>query len=141
MEKKITYNDIYFIIALLGDLSALRLPAKAMTEKLLLRAHYSKAMREFEDARDTINKDEAADDDAKTKAVTEKAAEEVKDFTPRYFTTEALEQIVAAAADHGDFIESRIAAPKVDEEGNPVGLGQLPTEAWLQTIAERLVEL
>lgn len=139
--KATTYNDIYFIIALINDLSALKLPAKAMTEKLLLRAHYSKPMREFEDTKETINKDEGSDDEAKGKAITQKAAEEIPGFTPRYFSIEAFEQIVAAAAEQGDEIESRLAAPKVGEDGNPVALGKIPTEAWLQTIAERLVEV
>lgn len=141
MKATMTYNDIYFIIALINDLSVLKLPAKAMTEKLLLRAHYTKPMREFEEVKESIAKDEAADDEAKQKAVTEKATEEIPGFTPRYFSIEAFEQIVAAAAEKGEFIESRLAAPEVGEDGNPNALGKFPTEIWLQTIAERLVEV
>lgn len=141
MKATMTYNDIYFILALLNDLSALKLPAKAMTEKLLLRAHYSKPQREFEEVKESIAKDEAADDEAKQKAVTEKATEEVGGFAPRYFSEASFEQIVAAAAEQGELIESRIAAPVVGEDGNAVALGKFPTEIWLQTIAERLVEV
>ena len=141
MEKKLTYNDIYFILTFINDLATVKLPTKAMTEKLLLRAHYLKPLREFEDFKRTTGEDENADDEAKNKAITEKAAEAIEGFTPRYFTEEAFEQIVgavSAAADGNGEIASLLAA-HTTEDGKPE-LGSIPFEAWLQSFIEVLVK-
>lgn len=148
MNTTMTYNDIYFNIALLNDLAELKLPAKATTERLLLRAHYSKPHREFEDIKETILKDEASDDEAKNKAVAEKAQEEIAGFKPRYFSEAALEQIVAAVTELGDDIQSQLAGIKLNEEGNPVldedgkpQFNEIKIEGWLNAIVERFVEV
>lgn len=140
-EKKLTYNDIYFILTFINDLSTVKLPTKAMTEKLLLRAHYLKPLREFEDFKQTTHNDENADEEAKNKAITEKLNETVEGFTPRYFTTEAFEQIVgavSAVADENGEIKSLLNV-QTGEDGKTV-LGSVPFEAWLQSFVEVLVK-
>ena len=139
--KKMTYNDLYFILTLINDLSTAKLPTKAMSEKLLIRAHYLKPLQEFEAFKQTTNDDEAADDEAKNKAITDKLNEPIEGFNPRYFTEEAFEQIVGAVtanADENGNIKSLLAA-RATEDGK-TELGDVPAEAWLQSFIEVLVK-
>ena len=140
MKKTMNYNEVYHALMLLNDLSQLKLAAKATTEKLLIRAHYAKPMKDFEEFSQSVNGDEKADDEAKKSALETKASETIEGFTPRSLSVEAFEQIVEAAADR-DMITSGIAAPVKNDKGEVTGAGQLPTEFWLQTIAENLVEV
>ena len=63
--KETTYNDAYLRMAILGD--ALQLPPaqKALSEVLMLRAHYGKAQKDFEAAKKQIAEDAAQGKDAK----------------------------------------------------------------------------
>lgn len=128
-----TYNDIYLRWALLNDLGAFELPSKAMTEKLILRAHYGRAVRDFESVKDVIAGDAKADDAAKAEAVKAKAGETAEGFSDRRFSVCAFEQIVAAASS-GQTVASALAQP--DDGGTA---GRLPVETWLQAIADTLV--
>lgn len=138
MKTSMTYNEIYFILSLINDMSGLKLKAKAMTEKLLLRAHYLKPVHEYEEFKKSVDEDETADEEAKAKAKTEKAQEVVEGFTPRYLSEAAFEQIVEAMPEDG-MITSQLAAPVTDENGNATALGKLPVEFWLQAVAENVV--
>ncbi len=140
MKQTVNYNEAYIASSLIEDLSALELPAKALTEKLLARIAYGKPVRDFEEIKKSVNDDEKADAETKTKVITEKATEEVPGFTPKGFSAEAFEQIVEAAVTVGN-IPSRLAAPQLNEDGEAIALGTLPAEIWLEAFAENLVEI
>lgn len=137
MKKEMTYNDVYTCFTLIYETSFLKLSSKAMTEKLLLRTHYRKAVSEFEEAKQSIAGDKDATDEAKQEAIGKKAAETVANFEARGFSREALEQIVEAAIQH-ETIPSAFATPKLDEKGGMVEFGKLPSETWLQILSENL---
>jgi len=63
--KETTYNDAYLRMAILGDALQLPLPKKALSEVLMLRAHYGKAQKDFEAAKKQIAEDAAQGKDAK----------------------------------------------------------------------------
>ena len=66
-----TYNDLLTAMAVLGDALGMALPAKALSETLLLRAHYAKGVKEWQTMTEQVQKDmprndgEGADEYAK----------------------------------------------------------------------------
>ena len=141
MKKEYTYNDVYSALALIDDLGGVKLPGKAMAEKLLLRVLYNRPHNDFEEIKRVIDEDKDADDETKLKSKTDKAGEVVAGFVPKGFSAEAFEQIVETLAGQCETIKSRLASPQLDDEGNPTDLGELPVELWLQIVAENIVDL
>lgn len=131
-----TYNDVMLRNALLADISEIKnIPAKAMTETLLLRVHYGKLQNEFVSAREAILKDEQADEGAKNKALEEKANEVIEG--ERKMSKDAFEQIVESAMAHQTIKSWIVVNPEAEGDERR---GEIPTEQWLMNFAGNLVE-
>lgn len=121
-----TYDKTYLRLALLRDMSALKLPAKATTERLLLTAHYQRIVDEFERVRLSIFADKTATDEEKVEALRAKADEEAT-ADDRRFSVETFGRIVEVA----------LAAETVK---SVIDGKERRAEEWLQTVALELVE-
>lgn len=134
-----TYNDVMMRNALLTDIREVKkLPAKAMTEVILLRVHYNKLQNEFLSAKEEIMKSEDADEESKNKALEEKANESIDG--DRKMSKEAFEQLVASAMG-SEFIKSWLVVNPNAKEDKQDKRGELPTDQWLNFFAEQLVEM
>lgn len=134
-----TYNDILNRMSVLGDALQLRLPAKAMAETLMLRAHYAKGMKEWQTMCEQIQKDlprsEGESDEDYLKRVNDvlipKAADEAE-LPERRYTVEAFEQLCGAAAEQGE-MESSVHLTKDGKRA------QVPAWLWLDHMVVDLV--
>lgn len=131
------YNEALLKNALLADLREVKnLPAKAMTEVLLLRVHYGKIAESYYAEVKKINEDADANDEAKAKAVEEKVKEEVT--TPeKRMSKDAFEQIVESAMAHQTIKSWIVVNPEAEGDERR---GEIPTEQWLMNFAGNLVE-
>lgn len=109
--KTITFNAAYLRAMLLEDMRQLAIPAKALAEILILRAHYGTALRRFAEARDAITADEQADEATKNAAVESKAAED-SGCRDRRLTPDTFAAVVEAAVAAGE-INSAVASKTV----------------------------
>ncbi len=144
MKKGLTYNDVYVCMALLGDALQLSLPKKALSEVLMLRAHYGKGVKEFDEAKKQIvddaskGKDPEKDKEAIEAAVKEpieaKAKEEAG-IASRPLSAGAFEEICGAATEAGNIRSGLFPAPAEGEA--PEGV---PALLWLETLAYNLTE-
>lgn len=108
---------------LLGDSLALTIPAKAMTEILLLRLRYGKAVGEFENMRDDAW-NSAATAESRTETLKELLGKDSSvDAVP--LSEETFAEIVAAAMTQ-QTIRSRLS---LDEKGEPM---EIPCGVWLE---------
>lgn len=134
------YNEALYKNALLADLREIKnIPAKAMTEILLLRVHYGKIAGEWEDAKKKISEDTEASEEAKKKAIEEKAVEAVT-AADRRMSKEAFEQLVATAMPLGSIL-SVFVLDKSKAEDAPDRRGSIDIMEWLTTFAANLVEV
>ena len=130
------YNEALLKNALLADLREVKnLPAKAMTEVILLRVHYNKLQNEFLSAKEEIMKSEDADEESKNKALEEKANESIEG--ERKMSKEAFEQIVESAMTHQTIKSWIVVNPEAEGDERR---GEIPTEQWLMNFAGNLVE-
>lgn len=123
--------------AFLNDLCAIPgLGSKAVTESILLRIHYRKAVDEWLSAQKIIAETDA-DNESKQKAVETKLAEE-STITDKRMTREAFEQVVEAALKAGS-IKTFLLIKANSGEAHNVG-GELPAIEWLTSFAANMVE-
>lgn len=121
-----TYNDVFLRAALLNDIASLKLPTKATAERLILKAHYARAIADFELMRSDIGNDNSSDEEQKNAAIKAVAAKET-DTADKRFTYEAFEQIVAAVIEN--------ATIKTLLRNNE----DVDVNSWLSVVAEALV--
>ena len=120
----ISYDTAYLRAILLRDAAALKLPAKTTTERLLLTAHYQRAVDEFERFRFSVKADTSATDEEKNEAIRTKAAEDAG-IDDRRFTVDAF----------GHIVEAALTQDKITSCGK-----EYEPEEWLQTVAIELVD-
>ncbi len=142
--KETTYNDAYLRMAILGDALQLPLPKKALSEVLMLRAHYGKAQKDFEAAKKQIAEDAAQGKDAKkdkkaidaaVKDAIEAKAAEAAGIADRRLSPEAFEELCGTAAEAGN-IRSRLWPAKNDKGEQEAG--EVPALVWLEVVAFNL---
>lgn len=136
---KLTYIDVLNRMGVLGDALQLNLPAKVKAETLLLRAHYSKGVKEWQSILEQIEKDsqvdgsEPTEEQAKIKndAIEAKVKEEVS-LADRRYSTEAFEALCGAVDGH----ETVVSVLTRNDEGVPQ---PFPSILWLEYVANNLV--
>lgn len=142
MKKKITYNNVYIRMQLLAEILSLKLPKKALSETLILRAYYGKAVDEFEQSKKqmcsdaTSGKDPEKDKGEIEKIVSEailSKSEEDAGVADRKFSSQAFEEVVGAAMEAG----TMKSAMFIGEDKKPVSVDAL---LWLQPVAYNLAE-
>lgn len=142
--KETTYNDAYLRMAILGDALQLPLPKKALSEVLMLRAHYGKAQKDFEAAKKQIAEDAAQGKDAKkdkkaidaaVKDAIEAKAAEAAGIADRRLSPEAFEELCGTAAEAGN-IRSGLWPAKNDK--GEQAAGEVPALVWLEAVAFNL---
>lgn len=142
--KETTYNDAYLRMAILGDALQLPLPKKALSEVLMLRAHYGKAQKDFEAAKKQIaedaaqgkdpKKDKKAIDAAVKDAIEAKAAEGAG-IADRRLSPEAFEELCGTASTAGA-IRSGLWPQKNDKGEQEAG--EVAALVWLEAVAFNL---
>lgn len=146
MKKGLTYNDIYVCMALLGDALQLSLPKKALSEVLMLRAHYGRAQKDFEAAKKQIAEDAAQGKDAKkekkaieeaAKEAIEKKAAESAGIADRRLSPEAYTELCGAAIEAGT-VRSGLWPQKNDKGEQEAGV--VHALVWLEAVAFNLTE-
>lgn len=144
--KETTYNDAYLRMAILGDALQLPLPKKALSEVLMLRAHYGKAQKDFEAAKKQIAEDAAQGKDPKkdkkaidaaVKDAIEAKAAEAAGIADRRLSAEAFEELCGTAAEAGA-IRSGLWPQKNDKGEQEAG--EVAALVWLEAVAFNLTE-
>lgn len=142
--KETTYNDAYLRMAILGDALQLPLPKKALSEVLMLRAHYGKAQKDFEAAKKQIAEDAAQGKDPKkdkkaidaaVKDAIEAKAAEAAGIADRRLSPEAFEELCGTAAEAAN-IRSGLWPAKNDKGEQEAG--EVPALVWLEAVAFNL---
>lgn len=131
-----TYNDVLTAMAMLGDALRMSLSAKALSETLLLRAHYSKGVREWSTMTEQMQKDmprnEGEADEEYSRRLNEllvtKADEECS-LAKRGYSVAAFEELCGACP--RDVVERGAGEGEV---------AKIPAVAWLDYVAANLVE-
>ena len=140
--KETTYNDAYLRMAILGDALSLKLPKKALSEVLRLRAHYGKAIREFDEIKKQIAEDAAKGKDpekdketieAAAKEAITKKADEPAGIADRRLSAEAFEEVCGAAIEAGTITSAMF----LGEDKKPVSVD---ATLWLEPIAYNLTD-
>lgn len=131
-----TYNDILTAMAILGDALRMSLPAKALSETLLLRAHYSKGIKEWSTMTEQVQKDmprnEGETDEDYSKRLNElllPKAEEECSLAKRGYSVAAFEELCGACPK--DAVERNVGKDEV---------AKIPAIVWLDYVAANLVE-
>ena len=142
------YNDVYTRMALLGDVLGLAPAAKAMSETLMMRAHYSRTVKEFETAMEQVRTDTTPADGSERTAEQEKLYNETVEAKAREdcgaddrrYSAAALEQICEAAMAKGAVKSALAVAVTKDAEGKEKTApgAQIPAVAWLDLLAAHL---
>lgn len=144
--KETTYNDAYLRMAILGDALQLPLPKKALSEVLMLRAHYGKAQKDFEAAKKQIAEDAAQGKDPKkdkkaidaaVKDAIEAKAAEAAGIADRRLSPEAFEELCGTAS-AAENIRSGLWPAKNDKGEQEAGA--VPALVWLEAVAFNLTE-
>lgn len=130
-----TYNDILTAMAMLGDALRMSLPAKALSETLLLRAHYSKGIKEWSTMTEQMQKDmprnEGEADEEYSKRLNGlliTKAEEDCSLAKRGYSVAAFEELCGACP--RDVIERNVDKDEVVK---------IPAVVWLDWVAANLV--
>lgn len=134
------YVEVINRMNVLGDALQLTLPAKAMSETLLLRAHYAKGMNEWQTMCEQVSKDmpreEGEDDAAYLKRLNDmlapKSEEEAPTVADRRYSKEAFEAVCAAAIDAGEVLSS----VHLTKDYKPA---KVPAWLWLEYLAANIV--
>lgn len=134
------YVEVINRMRMLGDALQLSLPAKAMSETLLLRAHYAKGISEWQTMADQVGKDmprEEGEDDATylkrlNDVLMPKSEEEAPTVADRRYSVEAFELLCEAAIKKGKIASS----VHITDKGEPA---EVPAPAWLEVVAVNLV--
>ena len=134
------YVEMITRMNVLGDALQLALPAKAMSETLLLRAHYAKGMNEWQTMCEQVGKDmpreEEEDDAAYLKRLNDmlapKSEEEAPTVSDRRYSKEAFEAVCAAAIDAGEVLSS----VHLTKDYKPA---KVPAWLWLEYLAANIV--
>lgn len=128
-------------MAVLGDALQLTLPAKAMAETLLLRAHYAKGIKEWQTVVEQIDKDTKPADsgertEEQTKAFNEAIDAKSKEdaaIADRRYSAEAFEALCGVVGDRKEIVSALVR----NEKGEPQ---QLSVIGWLEFVATNLVQ-